>query len=568
MSIWRLIWRVTQHEPKSFWVGGGLFVVFLLFPVSNGWLVGRAFSELEQGHTSSVFALGGALLLNEVLRMTSIHLAALYWTQAWTHMQTFLRANLLAAQLSSGGPNAGRPVDSAGEALTHFRDDVEDVAQLANSLVDMSAGLTFAIVAAFVLGSIDPSAAAVLAVPLVVVAVATRMLDRRIKEYRAADRLIAGQVGGLLGDVLSAATTIKVNAADESALARLQILVDQRRHTATRDRVLEQGTDAISEGSSDVGLGLVLLISAAAIASGQFGVGQLAVFVSYLGWLSFVPQVFGQLLARRKQAGVAFDRMRLLVANNDVANTVQDQSLPIGPNQTTVRPTPSRPARLALERMEVVGLNASFGDTAVLTDITFSIERGSFVVITGPIGSGKTTLLRAVLGLAYQATCSGDVLWNGAQVADRAAFFVPPNAAFLPQVPQLISDSIRDNIALGQTDNDLLAAALDLAEVSHDLAHMADGADTIIGPRGLRLSGGQRQRVATARALIHRPELVVLDDLSSALDVETELRLWSNLGAAGMTVLAVSHRAVAFQRADQVLYIDGGIARRPVAPTR
>ena len=79
---------------------------------------------------------------------------------------------------------------------------------------------------------------------------------------------------------------------------------------------------------------------------------------------------------------------------------------------------------------------------------------------------------------------------------------------------------------------------------------MPDAGDTMIGPRGLRLSGGQRQRLATARALVHQPELIVLDDLSSAVDVETELRLWDNLAAAGLTVIAVSHRAVAFERAD------------------
>ena len=184
--------------------------------------------------------------------------------------------------------------------------------------------------------------------------------------------------------------------------------------------------------------------------------------------------------------------------------------------------------------------------------------RGDFVVLTGPVGSGKSTLLRAVLGLAWQADTAGEVRWNGELLTDRAAFLVPPNAAFLPQVPQLVSDSVRDNVGLGPVDPADLARALRLAAVDSDIAALPDGQDTLIGPRGLRLSGGQRQRLATARALVHGPELVVLDDLSSAVDVETELQLWANLAEAGLTVLAVSHRAVAFERADQVLHLDHG----------
>ena len=204
------------------------------------------------------------------------------------------------------------------------------------------------------------------------------------------------------------------------------------------------------------------------------------------------------------------------------------------------------------------GLSASYPRGSGIHDVDFSISRGSFVVLTGPIGSGKSTLLRAVLGLAHHAKVTGEVSWNGTRLDDRAAFLIPPNAAFLPQVPQLISDSVADNMALGSVDDEQLLRALELSAVLDDIREMPDGAGTLIGPRGLRLSGGQRQRVATARALVHSPELVVLDDLSSALDVETELQLWSNLSDAGITVLAVSHRAIAFDRADAVLRLDDG----------
>ena len=225
------------------------------------------------------------------------------------------------------------------------------------------------------------------------------------------------------------------------------------------------------------------------------------------------------------------------------------------------------PKRVPLDELRVEGLTAIYGDgEAGIQDISFEVQRGSFTVITGPVGAGKSTLLRALLGLAWQAEhTSGQVLWNGSEVEDRAEFFVPPQASFLSQVPQLLSDSLADNILLGaEVDagtDDPLWWALAVASVDSDVAEMADGTDTLIGPRGLRLSGGQRQRVAAARALVQRPELLVLDDLSSAVDVETELRLWSNLAAAGITVIAVSHRKVAFDRADQVLTLDAGRLR-------
>ena len=243
-------------------------------------------------------------------------------------MQSLLRANLLTAQVASGGPEAGQPVGSAGEAITHFRDDVEDVTMFIDGFVDISAGVVFTVLAGLVLGSVDSRAALVLLIPLVGVAMATRTLDARIKRYRAADRLASAAVGGMLGDVMASATTIKVNNAIEPTIAHLHKLVDARRRTAVRDRVLDESVWAFSQGAADVGLGLVLLSTAGAMASGAFSVGELAVFSAYLGWLSFLPRMVGRMLARRKQVAVAFDRMRVLVADGDVTNTVTDRDLP------------------------------------------------------------------------------------------------------------------------------------------------------------------------------------------------------------------------------------------------
>jgi len=557
-DVWSLAWRVSQHRPSEFWWGWFLFVVFFTMPAISGYLLGRGYAALERGDTTETVWWAVAIAVSETVRMVSIHHGALIWTKAWIHMQTLLRANMLSAQMASGGIHAGQPVGSAGSAITHFRDDTEDVANLVDGMVDISGGVVFTVIAGFVLGAADARAAAVLVIPLLGVGIATRVLDTRIKAYRAADRTATEAVTGLLGDVMTAATTVKVNDAAEPMLARLAVLVERRRHTAVRDRVLEEGVQAFSQGAADIGLGLVLLVSAGAIASGAFDLGTLAVFTAYLGWLSFLPRMVGRVLARRKQAGVAFDRMRRLVADQEAENAVRRRRLPIDPRDERRRPDVARPERVRLERFDVEHLTVAYGGRTVIRDVSFTVRRGEFVVITGPIGSGKSTLLRSVLGLAWQADVAGSVRWNGVEIVDRAAFLVPPNAAFLSQVPQLISDSVADNVGLGPVDDDALVRAFELAAIGDDIAEMPEGSATLIGPRGLRLSGGQRQRLATARALVHDPELVVLDDLSSALDVETEVRLWTNLADAGMTVIAVSHRAVAFERADQVLRFDAG----------
>lgn len=553
-NVWRLVRELLRHRPRELIAGWLLFIWFFTMPAITGFLLARGYASLERGDTSATVGWAVAVGVSETLRMVAVYHGVIYWVRAWVHMQTLLRANMLAAQVASGGPHAGQPVGSAGAAITHFRDDTEDAVDFVDGLVDVSGGIVFTVLAGFALGLADARAAAVLVLPLVGVAITTRALDGKIKRFRAADREATEKVTGLLGDVMAAATTIKVNDATDSMLKRLAVLVERRRHTAVRDRVLDDGVMAFSQGAADIGLGLVLLVSAGAIASGAFDLGTLALFTAYVGWLSFLPRMIGRVLARRKQAAVAFDRMRFLVADEEPENTVRRRHLPIDPRDAgRDRAAAVRPRRVRLERLDVDSLTVSFDGHPVLTDVSLSVGRGQFVVITGAVGSGKTTLLRAVLGLARSADVSGTVRWNGTVLDDRAAFLVPPNAAFLPQVPQLISDSVADNVGLGPVTPQQLARALELAAIETDIAELPAGTATLIGPRGLRLSGGQRQRLATARALVHQPELVVFDDVSSALDVETELQLWRNLAGAGITVIAVSHRAVAFDRADQII---------------
>jgi len=152
------------------------------------------------------------------------------------------------------------------------------------------------------------------------------------------------------------------------------------------------------------------------------------------------------------------------------------------------------------------------------------------------------------------------VRWNGRVVDDPASFFVPPRSAYTSQVPRLFSDSLRENVTLGRDLTDAeVQEALELAVLAPDVAAMQDGLETEVGARGVRLSGGQVQRAAAARMLLQDAELLVFDDISSALDVDTERRLWDGLFAHGeVTCLVVSHRRAALERADRVVVLDEG----------
>jgi ATP-binding cassette subfamily B protein len=179
-------------------------------------------------------------------------------------------------------------------------------------------------------------------------------------------------------------------------------------------------------------------------------------------------------------------------------------------------------------------------------------------VVTGRVGSGKTTLLRTVLGLLPPA--GGEIRWNGRPVGEPAEFFVPPRAGYVAQTPKLFSDTLEANLLLGLPENaERLAGAIHGAVLERDLAGFDAGLATEVGSRGVKLSGGQVQRAAAARMLFRRPELMVIDDLSSALDIETERELWERLFAGGATTcLAVSHRRPALIRADRIIVLRNG----------
>ena len=209
--------------------------------------------------------------------------------------------------------------------------------------------------------------------------------------------------------------------------------------------------------------------------------------------------------------------------------------------------------------MEATRLTYRYPDSENgIEGVDLRLERGTLTVITGRVGCGKTTLLRVLLGLLPME--AGEVHWNGETVDDPGAFFAPPRSAYTAQVPRLFSNTLRNNILMGLArDDDGLIQAVRLAVMERDLEELEDGLETKVGPKGVKLSGGQVQRTAATRMFVRQPELLVFDDLSSALDVETERVLWERVfEQTDATCLVVSHRKAVLRRADRIIVLKEG----------
>ncbi|MDH3667460.1 MAG: ABC transporter ATP-binding protein/permease [Paracoccaceae bacterium] len=211
---------------------------------------------------------------------------------------------------------------------------------------------------------------------------------------------------------------------------------------------------------------------------------------------------------------------------------------------------------------ELVNVSFSHPRTPVLRDVSLEFPKGTITVLTGPSGAGKTTITDLVIG--FLTPDSGQVLVDGRPLQDYA---LKPWRAMIGYVPQelvLFHDSIFANIALGNPEigEDEVRAALQAAGALDFVEAMPEGMHTEVGEKGTKISGGQRQRIALARALVTNPKLLILDEVTSALDPDTERAIVENIRslAHNATVIAITHRAAMLDIADQVFeLIDGQV---------
>lgn len=558
-------WTTARYMRHIFSYKTGFFALNLLlwgivhtlpalFPILIAQLLDALSGQAAFGWNAWTF-LGLLTALN--LGRIGIFIPAIYtWTTLWLELGLFLRQNLI--EYITRAPGSRVLPDSPSEAVSRFRDDVDEVLMYVEGYVDGGGLALSAIVALVVMYNVSPVVTLTIAAPLLMMLLITRLFTGKIRSYRRRSREATARVTDFVGETFAAVQAVKVAGREREVIGHFQGLNRTRRQAALRDTLLTEFLRSANTNMSNIGTGIVLLLTARAMLSGSFTVGDFALFAFYLPRLTGIMAFIGDMLAQHKRAGVSFERMQRLLQDAPPDTLVRHTPLDLKGDLPAVK-TPPLEEGEQLKRLELRGLTYHYpGTENGIRDVGFALERGSFTVVTGRIGSGKTTLLRTLMGLVPKS--SGTILWNGDEVGDPASWFVPPRSAYTAQVPRLFSDSLRQNILMGRAeDTGALEDVVDLAVMTHDVGSLEHGLDTLVGTRGVKLSGGQVQRSSAARMFLRGAELLIFDDLSSALDVETEGKLWTQLFARQQaTCLVVSHRRAALKRADQIIVLKDG----------
>ena len=559
MSAWRSLLRIFWALKWPL-LGELLMVVLWMVVLENavGLIQREVFDQLtgEASVTFGIWELCAILVAIGALTFTMFVGGVVLHDYSVFNVAAMLQRNAFSHLMTLPG-HRSLP-SSTGEAVSRFRDDASVVAMYMSQFKFFVSHMFFLPVALFIMARIDALMTFGVFVPIFFVVVIVNMVRGRIQRYRKESREAAGDVTGFIGEMFGAAEAIKVANAEERVLDRFDALNTERKRTTIRDTLLSDTLNAVFSNIQNIGTGFVIIVAARSLGTESFSVGDLSLFVFYLGWTQWMAAEVGRVLMQYRQVGVSLDRLRAMMPGAEPAELVRRRPTHLFGRMPDVPFVPKTDAD-RFESLETLGLTYLHpGSGRGVHDVNLSLRRGGFTVVTGRIGSGKTTLLRVIMGsLPVQ---SGEIRWNGAAIEDPGEFLVPPRCAYVSQVPRLFSEELRSNILLGLPESRVdLAGAIRTAAMERDVDELEEGLDTVVGPRGVRLSGGQVQRSAAARMFIREGEVLVIDDVSSALDVETEGELWRHITELeGTTSLVVSHRRAAYRVADHIVVLKDG----------
>jgi ABC-type multidrug transport system fused ATPase/permease subunit len=434
-----------------------------------------------------------------------------------------------------------------GDTLRRMEQDVDEIGQLGGDFIPLC--LRLFVTTAMVLTAMFAMnwQLACIILPLIPAFLYSQHYYRR-RLHRQADaaRDHAGRVSVFLQEHFSAITQIQLLTRELAEARRFARLVGRAQGAQGNWRVTAMQFSLVSMSIIALGIAIILSYGGYKVISGSLTAGGLVAFYSYLMRLFEPLGSAVEIVSRIKRAGASIRRVMAVIS--------YDSPLKDRPDAGPI----SREGPLALE-LKSVCFNYQ-ADRPVLTDVNLLVNDGERVALVGPNGSGKSTIGKLLTRL-YIAR-SGEVLVDGIEVNRILLKSLRLNVVLMPQEPALFDATLRENILYGNpaASQGELERAASLAQIQSLIDRLPQGWDEPIGPRGCWLSGGERQRIALARAALRNPSVLLLDEPTAALDIETERAFLETLDrfAQGRTVLIISHRLPTILWADRIIVIDQG----------
>jgi ABC-type multidrug transport system fused ATPase/permease subunit len=546
-SLARGIAHALVVRPRWGVLGGALFLASSLFAAQGavtGFLWGRTVEGLQDGRVATGLVVTLVVLLLLVAPCNS--LAFRLYPRWWIEILLRVRMSVLVGQTRQHRLRRTPPGEVVARAL-----DADRFARYADRWVDLVNGLVLVAVTALLSWSL--LAGAVLLAVLVVSA-ACALLGRPVAGRSATSSAAArAGFGRSLVSALDAARTVKLAARTPQVHAHLR-QVDSGRVEAA---VFEHRVQAVLDGVPIIMVQVGAVVAWWALLAGVWDIASTLLVAGAVAGFNWFGVVAGAVVTEAPGTRAWQRATATFAAGADLV------ALPAGVDLDAGRaPAPTPDHRDRLDRLEVRDLAAVHDDGTIgVAGVDLTLHRGELVLLLGRVGSGKSSLLSALAGLMEH---TGRIAWNGTDVADAQAFLRPGRVAHVAQVPRVLSGTFADNVRLDHPRE--VVGPLDAARLTTDVAE-AGGPESLVGHRGVRLSGGQVQRLALARALATDAELLLADDVSSALDAATEIELWQSLRERGTTVVGSTSKRAALARADRVVVLDEG-AVAAVGPWR
>ncbi len=394
--------------------------------------------------------------------------------------------------------------------------------------------------------AIDARLAALVLLPYPLFVLIARTFGRRMHPANVAVQEGLADLSSQLQEVVSGVAVVKAYAMEEVTRRRFEAASDELYRRQLRLVGVSAGMPAIASLLPALSMWIVFLVGGRALVGGRLELADFFTFSMYVYQLTFPTFIMGWVFALWQRGGAAMQRI--------------DQVLAVEPSIA------DRAGLASVERLrgEIEFRDLTFRHAPdrepALRGVSLHVPAGSVLGIVGPVGSGKTTLASLIPRLLEVE--DGHVFLDGTDVNRIPLRVLRSHIAMVPQDSFLFSMTLAENVAYGLPGTDLarVREAAERAQLAKDVEELPQGYDTVVGERGVMLSGGQRQRTALARALALRPSILILDDVLSSVDAETEAAIQRELEQVfrDRTVVLIAHRVSTVRRADRIVVLDAG----------